>query len=218
MFSLHLFLFSLICALPASTTAAPDYALPGSEAIVSDNSVPESIAAAPDYDSSRCTAATKSVENGCEKSKTCYKFSNLFYTPPEQICSCLDQTVGASKKVAGECASTRDEKAPYKFSPNDVYVGWSNKDAANAACSKCKEGIICIKQIGQILIHVQTEKLGIKVTDMPNKIKCEEPCFKQLYKSCDGKGDLAPTLYFYGGGMTQDVFASWKKYCKWDDY
>lgn len=214
MFSPHFFLVSLICTLPAFITAAPSHALLDSAA-ASDHATPGSSADAASYSVARCTAALKSVENGDEKQKTCYPFSSLYHTPPKQICSCLDQTVNASKKVAGRCTPKRDAKAPHKFSKNDIYAGWSNSAAANAACSKSKQGNTCIEQIPMINQIVQ---LGEEGADLPNKIGCEEPCFKQLYKACDGKGDLAPTLYFYGGEMTiQDVFDSWKKHCKWDE-
>lgn len=206
MFSLHLFLLSVICTFPASTTASSNYILPGS------------VAAAPDYDSNRCTAATKSAGRGCAQEQTCYKLSDLYNTPPKKLCSCLDQTVNASKKVAKACASKRDGKGPYKFFPNDVYVGWSNRAAAKVACSIRQQGTTCIEEIAQIAPYVQSETLGVKVKDMAKKLKCEEPCFKKFYKACDRKGDLAPALYLYGGTMAQDIFASWEKYCKWEEY
>jgi len=170
--------------------------------------------------SDTCQAVVDSLASNFPTLPACYKSSTLYFSTPAQVCSpdCLDVSIKASQAISKSCvAQGHQNRNEPKFLQADVYANWSNEAAALAACAVPESGRgHCLNRLERVLMHAQYEKLGIPLKDDPYKLLgCAEECLRNYYRAVHGNGAAAPTLYYFGGEVVTDLFASWKKHCKW---
>jgi hypothetical protein len=145
---------------------------------------------------------------------TCYTTTSLYFAPASQVCeaSCLAPTIAGAKTVAAACSGIDSNIATHQ-----VYVDWSNEQAATAACATASNGKHCLEFIASSMVAVDSLLL-FPTTPSPaqlEKIGCNEACTKALYAAVDGQGSKAPSLYYYGNTRMDKLFGAWASYCNW---
>ncbi|KAK9768401.1 hypothetical protein K7432_001002 [Basidiobolus ranarum] len=159
-----------------------------------------------------CLHMVKQAEKENPVLKECYTTTGLFFSPLTKVCSskCFDQTVKASKLIAGKC----DTQKSGGNSKDLVFTSWSIMENAKIYCSKA-ENSYCVRKIKDFELTALERKKGVEPTEEKKTQMCP-PCIKDIYtlvKDYLAKNTVLPRVYYDQPKHLEDIVPEIEKVC-----